>query len=155
MNKTVPARNNVHEFKVHSLHIVLEDTAFIAELLGYSIFSTKQTDQIDIWYCTTKKTNAKAQFRGDKFVILSGSVIDKEHTPSLERDFPNSITERNEIFKKFGRDTGETVELTENVPFKSPNHAGGFASGRRMNAWTTWKNSDGKTMDEVMRRGEA
>lgn len=37
LNKTVPTRNNVHEFKVHTLEKILEDTAMIAESLGFSL----------------------------------------------------------------------------------------------------------------------
>lgn len=155
LNKTVPARNNVHEFKLHSLQLILDDVALIAESLGFSLFSSKQDDEAEIWYCKTKNTNAQAQYRGDKFVVLAGSVIDKEHAPSLERAFPAVIIERQQIFTKFGSDEGPTITLQENVPFKSPNHAGGFVTGRNVNAWTTWKNKDGKTMDEVVRKGAA
>lgn len=152
LNKTIPIRNNVHEFKLHSLEKVLEDMALIAELLGYSLFATKQTEAGETWYCTSKKTNARAQFRGDKFVVLAGSVIDKTVSPSWEESWPRSLAERNEMFAKYGKDHGDTVELTENVPFKSPNHAGGFVTGRNVNAWTTWKNKDGRTMDQVIRK---
>jgi len=31
------------------------------------------------------------------------------------------------------------------------NHAGGFAAGRNVNAWVTWKNIEGRSMDEVLR----
>ena len=40
----------------------------------------------------------------------------------------------------------------ENITFKSANKAGGFCLGANINAWSTWKNSEGKTMDEVMRK---
>lgn len=152
-NKTAPPKNNVHEFKVHVLDKILEDVSLISESLSYSLFASEQTTEDTIWYCQTKKTDASGQFRGDKFVIFTGSVIDKSHAPSFEKDWPHSVAERDEIFTKAGKDLGDTVVLNENVPFKSPNHAGGFVTGRSVNAWTTWKNSDGKTMDEVMRKG--
>lgn len=155
LNKTVPVRNTIHEFKVHSLQAVLDDTAFIAELLGYSIFSTKQDRAEETWYCVTKKTNAKAQFRGDKFVVLAGSIVDKSYAPSWGKDWPKALAERIELLTKYGKDHGDATELTENVSFRSPNHAAGFLAGRSMNAWIGYKNSDGKTMDEIMRKGTA
>ncbi len=155
LNKTVPARNNIHEFKLHILQNILDDVSLIAGSLGYSVFATKQNEVTDTWFCTSKHTEARAQFRGDKFIVLAGSVIDKQHTPSLESGFPQSIVERGAVFAKYGKDLGEVVELTENVPFRSPNHAGGFVTGRKVNAWTTWKNANGKTMDEIMRKGVA
>lgn len=153
LNKTVPARNNVHEFKLHSLQIILDDTAVIAESLGYSIFVTKQQDD-DIWYCKSKKTDARAQFRGDKFVVLSGSVIDKTYADSWYRHSPEENAERLNLFAKYGDNHSDTVVLKENISFKSPNHAGRIVTGRSVNAWTTWKNKSDQTMDEVMRKGE-
>jgi hypothetical protein len=154
LNKTVPSRNNVHEFKVHTLEKILDDTALIAESLGFSIFSSKENDEEQIWQVDSKKTHARAEFRGDKFVILSGSVIDKSTAPSWRGEYTGLKENREHTFEKFGTDNGDTVTLNENVPFKSPNLAGHFATGRSVNAWTTWKNKDGKTMDEVIRKGD-
>ena len=151
-NKTVPIRNNVHEFKLHILQKILDDTQLILTSLGYDILSSPDIKE-DVWYCKSKKTEARAQFRGDKFVILQGSIIDKSHSPSWATKWSKSLAEREEIFEKYGRDLGDTVELTENVAFKSPNHAGGFATGHNINAWVTWKDESGQTMDEVMRKG--
>ncbi len=151
-NKTVPIRNNVHEFKLHSLQKILDDTQLILTSLGYDILSSPNIKE-ETWSCTAKYTNAKAQFRGDKFVILKGSTIDKSYAPSWGDKWPKSLIEREEIFANYGRDLEETVVLNDNVAFRSPNHAGGFATGRNVNAWIVWKNESGQTMDEVMRKG--
>jgi hypothetical protein len=151
-NKTVPVRNNIHEFKLHILQKILDDTQLILTSLGYDILSSPDIKE-DIWYCRAKKTDARAQFRGDKFIILQGSKIDKTHSPSWATRWAKSLAEREEIFAKYGQDLGDTIELTENVAFKSPNHAGGFATGHNINAWVTWKDESGQTMDEVMRKG--
>lgn len=132
-NKTVPVKNNIHEFNLHILQKIIDDTGLILTSLGYDILTRAEQTE-DTWYCTAKKTNAKAQFRGDKFVILEGSVIDKSYAPSWAQ---KSLAEREEIFTKYGRDLGDVVELTENVAMKSPNHAGGFATGHNVNAWVT------------------
>ena len=155
LNKTIPSRNNIHEFKVHTLEKVLDDTAMIAESLGFSIFASKKDEaEESIWYFAPKGSDAKAQFRGDRFVLLSGSVIDKSYAPSWAKAFPWALTERKELLRTNGKDLGDTVEVTNNIPTRSPNHAGGLVAGRSTNAWICWKNSDGKTMDEVMRKGE-
>lgn len=151
-NRTVPIRNNIHEFKLHILQKILDDTQLILTSLGYDILSSPDIKE-DVWYCRSKKTEARAQFRGDKFVILQGSIIDQSHSPSWATKWSKSLAEREEIFAKYGRDLGDTIELTENVAFKSPNHAGGFATGHNINAWVTWKDESGQTMDEVMRKG--
>lgn len=155
LNKTIPVRNNVHEFKVHSLHKFLDDTALVAELLGFSIFTRdKEPEQAnnELWFCKTKLTDARAEFRGDKFVVLTGSVVDKSYADSWYRHSPNEYTERLELITNSADDKGETAVLHKNISFKSPNHAGRIVTGRSVNAWTTWKNAQGKTMDEVMRK---
>ncbi len=152
LNKTIPTRNNVHEFKIHSLHKILEDIALIAESLGFSVFSGKQNESENLWYLKSKKTDAKAQFRGEKFVILSGTIIDKSYAASWRGTNSALGVERLRIFEKFGTDNGDTVTMNENIPFKSPNMAAYFATGRSVNAWETWKNNDGKKMDEIIRK---
>ncbi len=153
LNRTVPARNNVHEFKVHTLEKILEDTAMIAESLGFSIFASKEdVREESVWYLSSKSKTAKAQFRGDKFIILAGSVIDKSFAPSWGEAFPKSLIEREDLLKSHGEEHGDSVEITSNIAMRSPNHAGGFVTGRNVNAWISWKNSEGKTMDEVMRK---
>ena len=153
LNKTVPSRNNVHEFKVHTLEAILEDTALIAESLGFSIFQSNSKDEEDqIWYLKSKKTEAKAEARGDKFVLLAGSIIDKSYAPSWKVAYPNSFAEREQVLQANGIDQGDTVLIDSNVTLRSPNHAGGLISGANVNAWITWKNKYGKTMDEVIRK---
>jgi hypothetical protein len=154
LNKTVPTRNNVHEFKLHILEKFIEDADLIMESLGYSVFATKREKE-EIWYCKTKKTDAKAVFRGDQFVVLAGSKIDANVSEGFKKSYPAAIelrikilTEQNIVCEN------DVYTLKENVPFRSANTAGGFVAGRNINAWTTWKNADGKTMDEVMRKGE-
>lgn len=154
LNKTIPSRNNVHEFKVHTLEKILEDSALIAESLGFSFFASKKdADEDSIWYLSAKKSIARAQFRGDKFVILSGSVIDKSYAPSWAKAFPKSLVERDELLAENSLDLGDLFEVKSNISTRSPNHAGGLVSGRSINAWITWKNKDGKTMDEIIRKG--
>lgn len=154
LNRTVPVRNTVHEFKVHGLQVILDDIALIAESLGFSFFTTAKDERQTIWHAKAKLTNARAQFRGDQFVVLAGSVIDKTHAPAYEKYYPQAVQFRQEIFKRYGKDLGDVTELIQNVPLKSPNNAGGFVSGRSVNAWTFWKDTKGRTMDEVMRKGD-
>jgi len=152
-NKTTPIRNNIHEFKIHSLQKVLDDTQIVLTSLGYDALSVpEKTEQI--WYCKTKKTDAKGVFRGDKFVILAGSILDLEEAPSFEKFFPSDSIRRREIIKSKTTAQKDIAILNENIQFRSPNDAGQFVTGRSINAWTTWKDKSGQTMNEVMRRGE-
>lgn len=140
---------------MHKLDKILDDTQLVLASLSYDILSTsdqkQQTEQI--WYCKSKLTDAKAVYRGDQFVVLAGSLIDKSHSPSFEKSWPDQVVKRQGIFNHQAVDQGDYVELLSNITFKSPNQAGGIVTGRSINAWTTWKNAAGQTMDEVMRKG--
>lgn len=158
LNKTIPARNNIHPFKVHIMDGILEDIALIIESIGFSLLSTKKDEETAVWYCKTRKTDARAEFRGDKMVLLAGSRIDGTERPSYPARYPGASAERKKTLATKGipaDDDKDVYILTENIAFKSPNQAGKFCVGGHMNAWTTWKNADGKTMDEVMRKGSA
>lgn len=152
-NKVAPIRNNIHEFKLHKLQKIIDDIQLIMISLGYDIFSSPKSKSEEVWFCDSKKTHAKAVFKGDKFIVLAGSMLDKSDAASWRRSSPDEVVERSELFLR-NEDLGDTVQLVENVEFRSPNHAGRIVNGRSVNAWTTWKNSTGQTMDEVMRRGE-
>lgn len=154
LNKTVPARNNVHEFKVHTLEKVLEDTALIAEGLGFSIFRPDKKEDSDVWYLNAKKTSAKAESRGDKIVLLAGSKIDPSYSERWATHFPGQLSERNIILKESAEMINKVFILHRNVPFYSPSQAGVFATGRNINGWTAWKDKNGKTMDDIIRKGD-
>lgn len=154
-NKTSPAPNTVRETRKHTLQNYTQDIQFILTFLGYDILTSIAKGQADtFWYCTSKKTHAKAMFKGDQFVILAGSRIDTSHTDTWAHSHPSALKQREEIFASRATIANGVATLTDNVTFRSPNTAGGFAVGRNVNAWVTWKNAAGQTMDEVMRRGE-
>ncbi|PIR03953.1 MAG: methionine sulfoxide reductase [Candidatus Magasanikbacteria bacterium CG11_big_fil_rev_8_21_14_0_20_39_34] len=153
-NRTIPTKNNLHQFKVSAIEEFFEDVSILSSAFGYPVFDVLREEEIkdnDVWICTTKKTHARAVFDGGKFIILAGSKIDPNAADSWKSAFPSSLEERERIFEKSGELIDGIITLKDNVTFRSPNHAGGFAAGRNVNAWITWKNSDGKTMDEVLR----
>lgn len=154
-NKTVPIKNNIHEFKLHKLQRILDDIQLMLTSLGYDILSSPQQKTEQIWQCVSKKNILKAVFKGSSFVVLSGSVMDRQPSKGWTGYPPEQQAERKKLIATYETDpNSSTVTFTDNVSFKSPNHAGKILLGRSTNAWTTWKNEAGQTMDEVMRRGE-
>lgn len=154
-NKTSPAPNTVRETRKHTLQNYIQDIQFILTFLGYDILTSAAKVQPDtFWYCTAKKTRAKAMFKGDQFVILAGSHIDTAHTDTWARSHSSALKQREEIFASRATIANGVATLTDNIAFRSPNTAGGFAVGHNVNAWVAWKNEIGQTMDEVMRKGE-
>ena len=46
----------------------------------------------------------------------------------------------------------EYYQFEEDFIFDSCSTAGGVVLGRATNGWTTWKNKEGKTLDEIKRK---
>ena len=153
-NKTAPIRNNIHELKLHKLQKILDDTQFILTSLSYDILSSGRQNNEQVWVCKSKKTLARAVFRGDQFVVLAGSTMDRSPGKGWVNYPDQERSERQALINIYGLDNSEAILLSDNISFKSPNHAGRILMGRSANAWTTWKTENGQTMDEVMRKGE-
>jgi hypothetical protein len=48
---------------------------------------------------------------------------------------------------------GDYVVMVKSFKFNSPSAAADILLGRASNWWTEWKNKEGKTLDEVYRKG--
>lgn len=46
----------------------------------------------------------------------------------------------------------KTFLITRDILFKSPSAAAATLSGRSINGWTAWKDKDGNTLDENLRK---
>lgn len=153
-NKIAPIRNNIHEFKLHKLQKILDDAQLLLTSLGYNILSTPEQKYEQVWYCKSKKSDLRAVFKGDQFIILAGSIMDREPGKGWANYPSEQQASREGLIKMYGQDGIDRITFTDNIGFKSPNHAGRILLGRSTNAWTTWKNESGQTMDEVMRKGQ-
>ena len=154
-NSTIPPRNNIRRFKVHQLDKIVDDTQLVLTSLGYDVFSSsEQNQQETVWYCRSKKSDARALFKGDQFIVLAGSRIDTGYTDRWAEVYPSAFEFRETILTTKADEADGVATLAENIAFRSPNTAGGFVVGHNVNAWMVWKNAAGQTMDEVMRRGE-
>ncbi len=84
------------------------------------------------------------------FTVLAGSKVCKETTSSfvfkgvaaMDRDF---------YFKEFCKEESSFFVVEKNITFNSPSTASTFCLGMRSNGWTSWKDNDGKTLDEKFR----
>jgi len=155
-NKTIPPRNNLHEFKIPTVNEFFEDVKLLTSTLGHPLFDKVQTDSIkedDLWYCHAKNTEAKGIYTEQGFTVLAGSIINAIPTPGFAKNFPKEAADRETmVFTKAKRISNETYMTTVDLTFGSVSRASDFCTGRASNGWLEWKNSSGKTMDEIMRK---
>jgi len=156
-NAVSPVLNNISRFSVHILKNILEDTELILTSLSYDILSSPRASDVGeegIWYIKHKGVFARGEYRGSQFILLAGSTVHTLATDRWRRDFPNQSIIRDNILSKEAAIQGEIATITENVAFNSVSMAAGIVVGGHVNGWLAWKNYQGKTMDEVIRKGE-
>lgn len=139
-------------FREDELRDYFSEIKLLISFLGYPVFEEirlKEVQEEKIWYCSFKKNRATAIDDGSSFTILKGSLIDPDERKSIKESF--SQKRQGLLSQKATLRNGVYI-LNENITFQSANQAGQFCLGGHANAWTTWKNKEGKTMDEVLRQ---
>lgn len=153
-NNQIPVKPHIQEQTEAELMDHIETITILLSALGFPVLEETHkvdsaSDAAEMLYCSGKDADAKGRYLDDGFIVYKESKITKETTPSAKkardaRDklFASGILEENanEIF--FSRDQ----------IFNSPSYASNVVLGRQSNGWIEWKNSEGKTLDELKRQ---
>ena len=98
----------------------------------------------------SKEIVADGNLIDDGFVVFKGSEAKLNTTPSCHKyliDLRTFLLEKGVMVE-----SNNSYKFLEDYVFSSPSTAGGVVLGRATNGWTKWKNSEGKTLDEVRRK---
>jgi hypothetical protein len=133
-----------------------ETGSILLSTLGFPVFEAVAKASIgdETFYCHANGADGRAMLTDDGFVVLKGSIGRRENVPSIR----GTSTERLRLkLVETGvmREDGEKVVFEKDHLFGSPSMAGMALLGRTANGWITWKTKDGRTLDEVKRKGEA
>ncbi|MEM1353898.1 MAG: GIY-YIG nuclease family protein [Planctomycetota bacterium] len=132
---------------------VFETGQTLLATLGYPVFDSLtaiKPKKQDLFYCKGRNSDAIMQYTEEGFVVLKGSKGRLKHVNSLDTSYAR-------LRKKF-LETGVTVSDGDQVIyqkdhlFSSPSAAAAAVTGRPENGWTAWKDSQGRTLDEVKRQ---
>lgn len=154
-NANASSTPNLHRFKIAALQEYCDDMKLLVASLGYPVFDKIEIASVaeeSVWYCTARRTRAVAVDDGASFTVLKDSQIDATERPSFHRRYPASAEKRRELLRRYGKEKEGVYRLKQNIPFTSANQAGSFCVGGHTNAWTTWKNKAGDTMDQRLRK---
>lgn len=130
-----------------------ETTKILLSTLGFPLFDSisRENNRIseDIYKMKSKEALAEGNLIDEGFVVYKGSKAVKDTLPSCHKYMINL---RNKLIDNGTLSLdGNVYVFTEDYIFSSPSTAGGVVSGRPTNGWKTWKNMDGKTLDEIKR----
>ena len=150
-NRNSPQRT-INEFEASNLNKIFDDTAFVVQFLGFNPFISQPDAKETIWHSKVKATQAQGCFQGDNFVVLADSIIDSSCSEVWKKNYPDQYLRRKAALSQHPKHANGMVRLSRNIPFRSANEAIVFVLGRNANAWTSWKNAEGQTMDTIIRQ---
>lgn len=155
-NKVQPQENTLSEFAKVWVEHFFENIQFILSALGYEVFEKISESLISdeiLYYLKADGSDAQAQLLADwSLNVLKGSIGRIRETESF--GWWSQATR-----KKFVEDgtfsikwDGVSYVYTKDVLFKSPSAAAATTTGRPINGWTSWKDKNGNTLDENLRK---
>ena len=146
----VSPKYEIDEYDLPSIEEVYDEIQFIMATLGYKMNDAKQNnDNREVFHTTRNGILAYGVYDGDKFQVLDGSQVniakpvnlEKYNKQRLELKANGDIVLQNGIY---------ILQIT--LEFNTPSGASDFILGGSTNGWGEWKNSNGKTLDEIFRK---
>lgn len=152
-NGTVPTKSHVSESVVADLMDHFETMKTLVSTLGHPFFDKVQVAAVsDRFVCKGKKALAYGDYVDDGFVVYAGSVANKDFAASAHAyliPIRDALVEAG-IMEPIDADT---LRFTKDHVFPSPSQAAAIALARAANGWIEWKHPDGRTLDDMKRKG--
>ena len=146
-------RPSIPETREHDLLDNFETIKILLATLGFPIFEEKRKAKStkEIYYCKGKDAIAEGEMTDDGFVVYKGGKCTLIESASAGK-WVNDI--RSRLLDDFIliEENNLLVFQADHI-FNSPSAAASSILARRANGWLEWKNKEGKTLDELKRKG--
>lgn len=152
LNKAFSQKPFVSESILADLMEIYETITLLLSTLDYPIFDQlKHPSKGKLMYCKSSSISAVGEKIPDGFVVFRNSKAKLEHAPSTNQSL---IAIRN-LLKNSGtiKEEGEHLIFTSDHIFPSPSQAAEVVLGRSANGWAERKDSEGTTLDQILRQG--
>jgi hypothetical protein len=120
-------------------------------VLGFPVLEPLASlDTRRLLHCQSKDADARGEYTEEGLVVFKGSKANLDETPSAS----DALRQRRARLQEDGIliERGGVLVFTEDHAFGSPSAAATTVLGRSSNGWTAWKDSHGKTLDELERQ---
>lgn len=150
MENTVNPKYEIDEYDLPLIEEAFDEIQFIMAAQGYKM-NENSSECEAIFHTTRNNVRALGIYQGEKFELLECSQIDMSKSVNLD-----SYNRKREALIKSGDIVPEKgiYILRTKIEFKTPSGASDFVLGGSTNGWVEWKNSEGKTLDEIYRQGK-
>jgi hypothetical protein len=154
-NGNIPTQSHVSEPVVADLMDHFETIRTLTSTLGFPLFETiQQPKSKDRLVCRGKKALATGEYTEDGLIVFAGSIANRVFTKSAN-DYVEATRDglvADGVMEVIDEDT---VRFVKDHVFNSPSQAAAVVLARNASGWVEWKYADGRTLDEVKRKGEA
>ena len=147
-NGNDPNPGNITEETESELEEFIDYAKIVMGTLGHKVFepfapSSEVEDEEPVLYLEYGKGIASGKRTSDGFVIFKGSAVN----PSLTKRCPErTIKDR----KKYASKINKNGVLISDILLSSPSSAAGFVGGASLSGNALWKDSNGKTLKELL-----
>lgn len=149
VENTVVPKYEIDEYDMASVEEIYDEIQFIMGTQGYKMDNVKSSTSSDIFHTTRNGISALGIYDGEKFQVLEGSQININKPVHLARYNKQraELLASGEIRQVDGK-----YFLNITIEFNTPSGASDFVLGGSTNGWVEWKNSEGKTLNEIFRK---
>lgn len=156
-NGNVPSQTKLNESDRADVETFAEYIKLILATIGWT-FLKKATDfeknPDEIYICRGPGAEARGLYTSEGMVVRAGSRARREIVDSAKERYLKlrPILIEDDVLREDGP---ESYVFVRDYVFSSPSGAAQNVLGRNANGWTEWKReSDGKTLDQVVRKEE-
>lgn len=149
VENTVVPKYEIDEYDMASVEEIYDEIQFIMGTQGYKMDNVKSSISSNIFHTTRNGISALGIYDGEKFQVLEGSQININKPVHLVRYNKQraELLASGEIRQVDGK-----YFLNITIEFNTPSGASDFVLGGSTNGWVEWKNSEGKTLDDIFRK---
>ena len=152
-NSTNPTQSSLTEQDQDFVMSFFDDLKLLIATLGFPIFEESKKDQSKIYICKGKDAYATGEYTEDGFLVFKNSKANLEESKTAGTWVTGM--RKNLIEKGILKQEGSVLMFTEDYLFNSPSASAAVILARRANGWTEWKDKNGKTMDEKIRKNSS
>lgn len=153
VNATQPSSSQLTEQDEDFALSFFDDLKLIIATLGFPIFEENKKEEMKLFFCKSGDLIATGEYTEDGFVVFKNSEASLTHAPSI------SIGIKNKIESLIDANVLEVLDnkiiFKEDYIFNSPSQAAATVLARHANGWTEWKDKNGITLDEKIRKNNS
>ncbi|WP_027078657.1 GIY-YIG nuclease family protein [Maribacter antarcticus] len=151
-NDTGSKKPSIPESREYDLLDNFETAKILLATLGYPIFEEKRKAKSnkELFYCKSKNASAEGELTDDGFLVHKGGQSNMEETRGMNKWI--GILRKRLIAEEILKKENNVYVFQQDYIFNSPSAAAATILARSANGWTSWKDKNGKTLDELKRQ---